>query len=612
MGTNYIEMLSEKITHYPVYLDTDTLDMYCEYLLSSDGNKCISFSNLLNLRDYIAVMDPKVFMQNDSKYARYQFVQNFLEAKIDQGITSKALILEYINSQVDPKFQRLIKTHILDSFEEGCLQKKDIEYINSSVYHQLNMVFMHNYKRPLTKMIEDVETNTFGSKPEYMDNAIQFFQKLLSELTKVQRRAKQENRFNLSDPALFKAMLQEGCERLLSDSQFLECGMQGLNKMLNGGFENARVYNFIGATGGFKSGLMLNLMKQFQLCNKGKEHKDPTKRPTILFLSQENNIWETLLRIFGIYASTQPIKQFTPEQIVNMLASGGFTLVQDDDDIDIEFRYYGNMDIGVQDVKGIVEEMDNGGREVICIIQDYIERLRPPQRNVEKRIQLFDVSNELHDLAIELDIPIITGSQFNSQGVATIEQMQQSNKFDIGRNVKSSDISESFGMLKNFDVNIGIVIEYDSADERYYLSFRKLKMRGADDMAIDYFLQPFIGRKSKIQLMVDYGEETPVYRLSLGDELKAEMYEEADNLEIQTRRKKALYNSELELDTEVDDDNQRFFDSMFADNQRSTAKLQRAGLDDTVDYNEDGMIILTCLPTAYMFKDKLKKMRGDH
>lgn len=133
---------------------------------------------------------------------------------------------------------------------------------------------------------------------------------------------------------------------------------------------------------------------------------------------------------------------------MKMLAAGGFTVVNNEDDIDIEFRYYGNMDIGVPDIKGIVEEMDNDGREVICIIQDYIERLRPPQRTVEKRIQLFDVSNELHDLAIELDIPIITGSQFNSQGVATIESMQQSNKFDIGRNVKSSDISESFGMLK--------------------------------------------------------------------------------------------------------------------------------------------------------------------
>lgn len=70
--------------------------------------------------------------------------------------------------------------------------------------------------------------------------------------------------------------------------------------MLNGGFEDARLYNFIGATGGFKSGLLLNLMKQIKLYNKGRSHKDPTKRPTILFLSQENNIWETFLRIYGI------------------------------------------------------------------------------------------------------------------------------------------------------------------------------------------------------------------------------------------------------------------------------------------------------------------------
>ena len=156
MGTNYIGMLNEKITHFPVYLDVETLDMFCEYVLSSEDNKCITFSNLLNLRDYIAVMDPKVFMQNDAKYTRYQFVQNYLEAKLDQGITSGPLILEYINAQVDPKFQRLIKTHILDGFEPGKLTKKDVEFINATVYQQLNMVFMHNYKRPLTKMLEDI------------------------------------------------------------------------------------------------------------------------------------------------------------------------------------------------------------------------------------------------------------------------------------------------------------------------------------------------------------------------------------------------------------------------------------------------------------------------
>ena len=58
----------------------------------------------------------------------------------------------------------------------------------------------------------------------------------------------------------------------------------------------------------------------------------------------------------------------------------------------------------------------------------------------------------------------------------------------------------------------------------------------------------FIGRKSKIQLMVDYGEETPVYRLSLGDELKAEMYEEADNLEVTNQIIKVIVIDEVWLE----------------------------------------------------------------
>lgn len=607
MGSDYVKMASTKITHFPVYLDVDTLDTYCEYVLNSGVNKHINFSNLINLKDYIDAMDPKIFMSNDAKFMRYQFIQNYLEAKLDKGLSSEKLILEYINSQVDVKFQRMIKTHILDSIEVGKLTRKDVEFINSSVYQQYSLIFMQGYKVPLMKVVEDLDTNQFGATPDEVDNAIQFFQKILSDLTKTQRRAKQENRFNLTDENLFNAVMQEACERLLSDSQFIESGMQGLNAMLNGGFENARVYNFIGATGGFKSGLLLNLMKQFQLFNKGKEHKDPTKRPTILFLSQENNIWETILRIFGIYASTMPIKQYTPKQIIEMLANGGFTLVTDDDDIDIEFRYYGNMDIGVPDIKGIVEELDNEGREVICVLQDYIERLRPPQRTAERRVQLFDVSNELHDLAIELDIPIITGSQFNRDGVATIEQMQNSNKFDIGRNVSSNNVSESFGMLKNFDVNIGIVIEYDSNDERYYLSFRKMKMRGADDMKIDYFLQPFVGHKSKIQLMVDR-DVTPVYRLSLCDELTADMIDASQNLELRTRRKKSLARS---MDLDIDDeDSQDFMDSIIMDVSRTTKTNRELEKENDYEYSEDGAIILSCLPSAYARLMALKEASG--
>ena len=149
------------------------------------------------------------------------------------------------------------------------------------------------------------------------------------------------------------------------------------------------------------------------------------------------------------------------------MKKGGFTVVQDEQDIDVEFRYYGNMDIGVPDIKGIIQEMDNSGRECICVIQDYIERLRPPVMSADKRNQLADVSNQMHDLAIELDIPMITASQFNREGVAVIEEGRQKGKVDLGKQVGTGNVSESFGMLKNFDMNISIVIEYDSSEERY-------------------------------------------------------------------------------------------------------------------------------------------------
>lgn len=559
MGTNYLSLL-RKNERLPIFTDMDTLDTYCEYLLN-DENKTINYANLTNLKDYIDSMDPKVLMSSEAKLARYEFIKYYLEARLEEGITSRKLCLKYVDEMADKRYQNIIHREIINSIEPGTLKKKDIEFINDMIFTQLNMIFLHRYKIPIKRMLEDLETENFGKSAKDCGVAIELFQSLLSELTKAQRRSKQDNRLNLTDAAHFKATMTEAITRLLSDTQFLQTGWQGLNKMLNGGFENARIYNFIGATGGFKSGLLLNIMKSIKLYNKGREHKDPNKRPTILFISQENNVWETILRIFGIFGTTENIKNFTMESIIKILEDGGFTLVQDDEDIDIEFRYYGNNDVGVSDLRGICEELDNSGREVICIIQDYIERLRPPQYNSERRIQLFDISNQLHDLAIDLDIPIITGSQFNKEGVATIEEMQNSNRYDIGKNVGSKNISESFGMLKNFDVNIGIVIEYDSDEEKYYLSFKKFKFRGADDMSIDYFLQPFVSKKSKIQLQDDLNIDGGIYRLSLYDDVQSTIHNVTSSVQQATRVQKAFTFSESDKydEDEMEDEIKSYF-----------------------------------------------------
>lgn len=524
MSTNYLQMV-QKMTKLPIYYDTETLDIYCEYLLN-DGNKLINFSNLTNLKDLMDSVDPKVLMSSDAKMARYEFIRLYLEARIERGIIRRKLCINYVDDNIEPRYRKTMRRDILNSIDEDELSKNDIVFINDMIYSQLNVNFMHRYKVGLTKLIDDLNNGDYGKNPEDCNETMVFIQTLLSDLTKAQRRSKQDNRFNLTDVNHFKSVMAEACERLLSDAQYWKTGMQGLNNMLNGGLEDARCYNFIGATGGFKSGLLLNIMKGVKLYNKGHAHKDPNKRPTILFLSQENNIWETISRIFGIFGNGTSIRNYTPEQIMSILKKGGFGIVDDENDIDIEFRYYGNMDIGVPDIKGIIEELDSTGREVVVVIQDYIERLRPPMLNVDRRIQLNDVSNQMHDIAIELDIPFVTASQFNRSGAETIETMRAADKLDIGKNVGMKDISESYGMLKNFDANIGIVVEYDKKEERFYLSFRALKYRGDDSQSITYFLQPFVGKNSKIQLQDDINEDIPVYRTTLADGMYADIMDE--------------------------------------------------------------------------------------
>ena len=515
----YLKML-KKTNKLPIFIDLDTLDLYCEYLLNY-MNRTITFSNLSNLEHYVSQMDENNFKQNEAKMARYLFLKYFLEARLKKGITSVKLIFKYIEDRVSKKYWAIINRDIINGLPHNQMGTSDVKFVNDMIYSKLNTIFMHSYKDAMLKMIEDLNSDEFGKDVEDCDNAINFFQSMLNELTKAQRKARNDNRFNLTDEDNFNTIMQEAAERALSDNHFLQTGWQGLNKMLNGGFEDARVYNFIGATGGFKSGLLLNLMKQIKLYNKMRPHKDPTKRPTILFISQENNIWETFLRIYGIFGGTGKIKDHNIKEIFAILKKGGFCVVEDDLDIDIEFRYYGNMDINVADIRGMVQELDASDREVIVIIQDYIERLRPPViANSEKRNQLADVSNQLHDLAVDLDIPIITASQFNRAGVTALEEAKEKNQKDISKKVGTGNISESYGMLKNIDVNISIVVEYDLNEERYYLSFRALKFRGDDTNALKYFLQPFVGKNSKIQLMDDIGTQ-PVYRLTMADEIRA-------------------------------------------------------------------------------------------
>ena len=58
---------------------------------------------------------------------------------------------------------------------------------------------------------------------------------------------------------------------------------------------------------------------------------------------------------------------------------------------------------------------------------------------------------------------------------------------------------------------------------------------GDDTNRIDYFLQPFVGENSKIQLMEDI-DGAPVYRRSMVEEMEGNLIDEANTVQKRTRR----------------------------------------------------------------------------
>lgn len=540
----YLDMVS-KMNKYLIFSDLETLDIYCEYLFN-DKSKAINHSNLLNLYELIDRMDEAAFLNQDAKMARYLFIKFYLEARVSMGISKRKLCVKHAIDSIDKRYHLIIRREILDSIPQDEMDRKGIEFINGLVFTNLNYIFMHKYKVALIGVVEDIENNRI---PERSEDLIPLFQAILSDLTTSKRRSVQSNSFNLSDELAYRALLKEAVARLSSDANYLITGWHGMNVMLNGGFENGRVYNIIGGTGGFKSGMLLNIFKSFKKYNKGRVKRTANMRSTILFISQENNLWETIQRIFNIFATVNHIKNYTYTEVIDMLKNGGFSIVNDEDDIDLEFRYYGNEDIGVADIRGMVEELENDGKEVCAIIQDYIERLRPPKRNVEKRQQLADISNQLHDLAVDLDIPIVTASQLNRNGVAIIEQMHDEEDFDKASSVGQRDISESFGMLKNIDVNILVIPIFLKEENRFYLYMKKLKFRGADEAKLQEFYQPFEGENSKIMLIDDIDLAEPVYRRSMNSNNYESMKPVAKFTTSVTKRKPLV-----KLTTPEDDD----------------------------------------------------------
>lgn len=485
----------------PIKFGSHALNMILAYVTDESGD--VSRGNLGNVKKLFRMIDPNIYDRDAGLAARFKYIKKAVDIKLVDEVSNKKLILESCrcNRWAD------INDDIMDDIKSIKLKKGDLKQLTKMISEKLSYSYIYRYKGDIVNMIAELEAGDYDSLKEFNQKFKKVIKKLMDGI-RTSEREEDENVFSLKD-AIFKKIVKKTVQKLASPTNKLRVGMQKLNEILSGGFEDERFYTFLGPSGGGKSVLLLNLLKQLKDNNKGYQVKYEGNIPTILMITQENSVTETIDRLYSLAVGSgigDELKDQDPEEVIERLKSEGSLSLTLDDNVDIMVVYKAPRSITTADIYDIIDDIEEDGREVIALIHDYMNRLKASEYAADLRIELGYIVDELKTLAIVKSIPVITATQLNRDAIKIMEAASEAGTKDIAKHLNASNTGESWGIIMNADFACIISPETDTETGKHYMSFKRVKLRFKPISRLEYFHQPFDGENT-MRLVQDEGKE---------------------------------------------------------------------------------------------------------
>lgn len=479
--------------------DINVLALFCSYVLSE--NKNIKRGHLINLRNLVAIMDMEVYSADPERKRLIEFINRGLEARINLGLKDKKLILQYISGgllidNIDEK---------LNDFAE--LSNLELDYINDTINGALSCMVIENEMDDYYKLYTKYKAQDYRYRADMVNEIKSYTSSVHNKFREIDSRGKMNTMFSF-DPNTVKDTLSDIYDTITYPNRFLRCQMQGVNIMFGGGFEATRFYLLVGTAGVGKSLLVLNLAMQMKKANKGCITKDPTKKPTIIVLTQENSMEETVERLFTI-VSGYKMANFSKEEVYKILMEDGECTLTDENNINIHIIFKPDRSIDTSDLYTIIEDLEDDGYETIALFQDHIKRIRSIEHYSDTRLELGAVVNEMKTIAILKQIPVFSIAHLNRDAAKITDENITGNKVDLTRLLGRSNIGESMLMIDNSDAVVIIGEEFDSEGNRY-IAFNLIKLRYAE-MVLKFICYPYDSH-NKIKIQTDDHLPIPIFR----------------------------------------------------------------------------------------------------
>lgn len=513
-----------------IYFDSRMVDSLLKYIVAD----CVTTSELNNLRKLMEKVNLEDYRTNDvAKYNNLRLVQYVAEAKSIGTLQDTGAISTYVLD----KCPDLAESLDVLNWDPTQMAPADARQISKSISEKLQYSIIMGMEDAILDLYDKLRNCGFYSMTQY---TTQLREILTRGLTSMQKTAISSGLIDEIDFSSMDGMdtLRTIVERAHRPGSVLSTGIKALNAILSPGFQSGRLYTFLGLTGGFKSGMLLNLADQIRQCNPRILMENDGKQKTILFVTMENSINETVERLYDMYSDdTANMSTDSYEKVVKILHDeGGYqfgeTILDDhgneidpkDDKkfISIQFVYKANLSISTGDLYTMIQSQEDQGKEVICLILDYIKRIDSVNDWFgDERIRLGNVAQELKSLAEYFQIPVITAQQVNREGNAIVDAAMRENKQDVLQFVGSANIGSSWAIAEESDWMAILNRERQKNTNQLYLTIKRVKIRGKSDAkALDYFNHPFTNEKC-IRLAMDYDKPFSLSKRSLASTLES-------------------------------------------------------------------------------------------
>lgn len=494
-----------------VNFDITTLDLMCSYIISD--NKNIRRANIVNLRNLFLIMNMDNYNNDIERLNRIDFINKGIDARLNHGLTNKAMILTHIAGGFG------MSNNVADTFNE--INNDELNWINKTVSETLKYSIIYN------EVDRGIAILTKFKSLEYANrgNIVEEMERWITDMQVKFRRAKANNasevRFSLVGDD-YENSMRETYRKLASPSNKLIFGVQALNALTGGGVECGRVYTLLGLPGEGKSTTLLDMAIQLKRYNPNYKCKDPTKKPCIVLLTMENSVKEDIERLFSMCNGGNGMLNYTEDQALEILKTEGQLKVDTGDPINIFIIFQPNLSKDTSYLYEMVEDLEDEGYETICVLQDYLKRIRSVDGNFggDLRLQLGSIINEFKVFATLKDIPVITASQLNRDATKHIDEARQVNKADLVRLLGRSNVGESNLILENSDWIALIAPEYDR-DGNKLLGIQRCKSRYYIPGDFAYAYLPYIS--GTVKFVEDYYSPVPAHRITMREPMEMNM-----------------------------------------------------------------------------------------